>query len=46
MPVCDWASACHFRDGQDRDHLRYILPVKSEEFWKELEEGDDDRWQS
>ena len=43
---CDWAPACHFRDGQDRDHLRYILPVKPEEFWKELEEGDDDRWQS
>lgn len=43
---CDWAPACHFRDGQDRDHLRYILPLKPEEFWKELEEGDDDRWQS
>ena len=43
---CDWAAACHFRDGQDRDHLRYILPVKPEEFWKELEEGGGDPWQS
>ena len=43
---CDWASACHFRDGQDRDHLRYILPVKSEEFWQELEEGGGEPWQN
>ena len=37
---CDWAEACHFSDGRGGDHLRYILPVKPEEFWKELEEGD------
>ena len=43
---CDWASACQFRDGRDRDRLRYILPVKPEEFWKELEEGGGDPWQS
>ena len=43
---CDWASACHFRDGQDRDHLRYILPVKPEEFWQELEEGGGEPWQN
>ena len=43
---CDWAPACHFRDGQDRDHLRYILPVKPEEFWQELEEGGGDPWQN
>jgi ATP-dependent helicase/nuclease subunit B len=30
---CDWANACHFQDGRDGDHLRYILPVKQEEFW-------------
>ena len=36
---CDWVSACQFRDGRDRDRLRYILPVKPEEFWKELEEA-------
>ncbi len=35
---CDWADACHFRDGRDSDHLRYILPVKAEEFWASLEE--------
>ena len=37
---CDWADACHFQDGRDGDHLHYILPVKAEEFWKMLEEGD------
>ncbi len=38
---CDWASACHFRDGRDGDHLHYILPVRQEEFWKMLEEEGD-----
>ena len=41
---CDWADACHFQDGRDGDHLRYILPVKAEEFWAGLE--DEDSWQS
>ena len=40
---CDWADACHFQDGRDGDHLHYILPVKPEDFWyqveKETEEG-------
>ena len=35
---CDWADACHFQDGRDGDHLHYILPVKAEEFWRQLEE--------
>lgn len=30
---CDWADACHFQDGRDTDRLRYILPVRPEEFW-------------
>ena len=34
---CEWAPACHFQDGRDGDHLTYILPVKPEEFWQELE---------
>ena len=34
---CDWAPACHFQDGRDGDHLNYILPVKPEEFWREIE---------
>ena len=34
---CDWAGACHFQDGRDGDHLHYILPVKQEEFWAQLE---------
>lgn len=35
---CQWAGACHFQDGRDGDRLRYILPVKAEEFWKMIEE--------
>lgn len=34
---CDWAPACHFQDGRDSDHFNYILPVKPEEFWREIE---------
>lgn len=34
---CEWAPACHFQDGRDGDHLNYILPVKPEEFWREIE---------
>ena len=33
---CEWAPACHFQDGRDKDHLHYILPVKPEEFWQEI----------
>ena len=36
---CQWAGACHFQDGREGDHLRYILPVKAEDFWREIEEG-------
>ena len=43
---CDWADACHFQDGRDGDHLRYILPVKMEEFWEELERGGEEPWQN
>lgn len=42
---CDWASACHFQDGRDSDHLRYIRPVQQAEFWdlmdQETKGGDD-----
>lgn len=39
---CDWAPACHFQDGRGGDHYHYILPVKPEEFWREITgEGDD-----
>ncbi len=34
---CEWAPACHFQDGRDGDRLTYILPVKPEEFWREIE---------
>ena len=34
---CPWADACHFVDGRDTDHYRWIQSVKPEEFWSELE---------
>jgi len=34
---CDWAAACHFQDGRDSDRFNYILPVKPEEFWQEID---------
>ena len=44
---CDWADACHFKDGRDGDHLRYILPIKAEDFWQTLgEEGGGDPCQN
>ena len=36
---CDWAEACHFQDGRDRDHLRWILPTKPEDFWRTVEDA-------
>ena len=36
---CEFASACHFTDGQDRDHLDYIRPVTPEEFWQLVDEN-------
>ena len=38
---CQWAGACHFQDGRDGDHLRYILPVKAEDFWREIGEEEE-----
>lgn len=35
---CPWASACHFEDGRAGDHLRYIIPVKREDFWNQVDE--------
>ncbi|WP_295763309.1 PD-(D/E)XK nuclease family protein [uncultured Oscillibacter sp.] len=38
---CDWAPACHFRPGRDGDRFNFILPVKPEEFWQEIERKED-----
>ena len=35
---CSWAPACHFQEGRGRDRLRYITPVKPEEFWEQIRE--------
>ena len=31
---CDFASACHFQDGQADDRLRPLKRVKPDEFWE------------
>ena len=36
---CDWADACHFQDGRDRDRVRYVLPVDRDAFFDSLPEG-------
>lgn len=33
---CDFAGACHFQDGKDGDHLRYIIKLQPNEFWQEI----------
>ena len=38
---CQWSAACHCQDGHDGDHLRPILPVKEEDFWREIEEEEE-----
>jgi len=38
---CAWASACHFEDGHGRDRLRYIIPIKAEEFWEQIGKEED-----
>ncbi len=35
---CEFVSACHFMDLDERDHMELIRPVNSEEFWKYIEE--------
>lgn len=46
MPLLRLGVGVPFPGRQDRDHLRYILPVKPEEFWQELEEGGGEPWQN
>ncbi|MGM9661572.1 MAG: PD-(D/E)XK nuclease family protein [Oscillospiraceae bacterium] len=36
---CDFSAACHFEDGRGGDHLRYIRPVTTEEFWAEMRQN-------
>ncbi|MCI2055804.1 MAG: PD-(D/E)XK nuclease family protein [Oscillibacter sp.] len=35
---CQWAPACHFEDGRDGDHLRYVTRVKDADFWQQVED--------
>lgn len=35
---CEFASACHFMDMDDGDHMNYIRSVKIEDFWKYINE--------
>lgn len=33
---CEFASACHFMDGDGGDHVQMIRPVRPEEFWRHV----------
>lgn len=35
---CEFASACHFTDGEDGEHMKLIRPVRPEEFWRQVDE--------
>ena len=35
---CDWADACNFADGINGDRMRFIQPLRQDEFFKQLEE--------
>ena len=36
---CEFASACHFMDGEGGDHMEVIRPVTPEEFWGQVDEA-------
>jgi len=36
---CEFASACHFMDGEGGDHMELIRPVTPEEFWGQVDEA-------
>ena len=38
---CAWYSACHFEEGHGSDRLRYITPIKAEEFWEQIGKEED-----
>ena len=35
---CEFASACHFMDMDERDHMEWIRPVKPDEFWQYVDQ--------
>ena len=35
---CEFASACHFMEMDEGDHMKTIYPVSSEEFWQYVDE--------
>ena len=35
---CEFASACHFMETDESDHMELIRPVKPEEFWRHVDE--------
>ena len=42
---CAFASACHFMQGDEGDHMELIRPVKPEDFWRHVDHviGEEDR---
>lgn len=35
---CEFASACHFMDVDERDHMEMIRPVSTEDFWQYVDD--------
>ena len=35
---CEFASACHFMEADEGDHLELIRPIKPEEFWNHVDQ--------
>lgn len=35
---CEFASACHFMEADERDHMELIRPVKPADFWRHVDE--------
>lgn len=35
---CEFASACHFMDGDGGDHVQMLRPVGPEEFWRHVDQ--------
>ena len=36
---CEFASACHFMDMDENDHMKLIRPIRTEDFWNYIDES-------
>lgn len=38
---CDFASVCHFEEGQRQEHSRFLYSLKGTDFWERLDEPEE-----